>query len=206
LHIVINDKPVDALAPRVEKSLLLAKVHEQANGVIMTAADATDHYIRQTRKWFVILGSAGIVAMAAIMVAGISYEPRNAATFVIFGLAIGGTLGGFLWWLLGRRVRTWNAKLAGRAEGLPPPGTAVSFDANGLTLGAETFAWPSLSVDQVEITLSGTGSGDTSDTVAVVERLSLTAGARAFTLDRQMMQNGIVLVDNVWRRMRPKPA
>jgi hypothetical protein len=40
----------------------------------------------------------------------------------------------------------------------------------------------------------------------LVERLSLTAGAKAFVLDRAMMQNGILLVDNCWRRLHAAPA
>ena len=206
MHILINDKPVDMLTPKIEKCLLLAKMHEQAKGTVMTAADATAYYISHTRKWFVILSSIAAVLMIGVFSAGISYEPRNAPTFILFALVIGGIFGLFMWWLLRHRVRTWNKKLAHRGEGLPPPGTQVSYDANGLTLGTETFAWPTLAVEQAEIALNSALSGDTSETIGTIERLSLRANSRTVTLDRQMMQNGLVLVDNVWRKVRPKAA
>jgi hypothetical protein len=204
LHILINDKPVDSLTPRVEKCLMLAKVHEQAKGTVMTAADATNYYISHTKRWFAIMGTVAVVLIVGIISAGISYEPRNAPTFILFALVLLGVFGLFMWWLLRRRIRTWNKKLEHRGEGLLPSGTQVSYDANGLTLGTETFAWPTLAVEQAEIALNTALSGDTSETIGTIERLSLRASSRTFTLDRQMMQNGLVLVDNVWRKVRPK--
>jgi cytochrome bd-type quinol oxidase subunit 2 len=203
---VVNDKPADSLTPRVEKGLLLAKQLETAKGAVMTTTDATDLYIGRTRRLFTIVGPVAVVLIVGIIIAGISYEPRNASTFILFALVVLGGFGFFMWWMLRRKVRLWNEKLAHRGDGLPAAGTQISFDANGLTIGAETFAWPTIAIDQVEITLTNALSGDTGESMAIIERLALKSGARTLALDRQMTQNGPQLVDNVWRRVRPKPA
>jgi hypothetical protein len=36
----------------------------------------------------------------------------------------------------------------------------------------------------------------------VIERLSVAAGPKTVVLDRALMRNGILLVDNCWRRLR----
>jgi hypothetical protein len=205
VRILVNDKPVEALKPKV--NYLLAKVREEVKGTVMTAPDATAYYIRHTSRWFKILGGMVIAFTIVVVAAGSSYEPRNAPTFILFALVACGSLAAFMVWMLRRRIRIWNEKLSHRGEGLPAAGTQISIDARGLALGVESFAWAALSLDQVEMTRVTHSTGaNTSETVHIIERLSLRAGSRAFTLDRQMMQNGPVLVDNIWRRLQPKPA
>jgi hypothetical protein len=108
----------------------------------------------------------------------------------------------FMYLLLGHRVRTWNSKLAHRSEGLPPAGTAIFLDAKGLSVGSDIFAWPSLAIDQVELTRASTSSGETSTVIHIVDRLSLSAGTKTIVLDRAMLHNGLLLVDNAWRKLR----
>jgi hypothetical protein len=38
--------------------------------------------------------------------------------------------------------------------------------------------------------------------IHVVERLSLAAATKPIVLDRAMLQNGLLLIDNVWRMLR----
>ena len=80
----------------------------------------------------------------------------------------------------------------------------VSVDLNPQpAVGPETFAWPTLAIDTIELSTGSLPSGDTSTDIMIVERLALAAGPKTFMLDRAMTENGMLLVDNVWRRLRP---
>ena len=206
MRILIDDKLVDGLTPKRERSLMLGKAQDDVTGTVLTQAEATETYIRHTRRWFTILGGLALVLMAAIAIAGISYEPREAVFIAVGVLIVGGALLLFMVLLLRHRVRTWNRKLGHRVDGLAPAGTAIRLDANGVSVGADVFAWPSLAIESVEFTSGTLPSGDTSTDIMLIERLSLTAGPKALTLDRAMMQNGILLVDNCWRRLHAAPA
>jgi hypothetical protein len=201
VRILIDDKPVDGLTVKRERSLMLGRAQDDVRGTVLTPAEATETYVRQTKRWFTILVVIALVLMAAISIAGISYEPRDG---VIIALAVAIAVGGlllFMRFLLGRRVRSWNRKLAHRVEGLAPPGTSIQLDARGVSVGSEIFAWPSLAIESVEFSSGTLPQGDTSTEIMLVERLSLTAGAKTLVLDRAMMQNGILMVDNCWRRL-----
>ena len=72
--------------------------------------------------------------------------------------------------------------------------------------GARAARRRPVAIESVEFTSGTLPQGDSSTDIMLVERLSLTAGAKGFVLDRAMMQNGILLVDNVWRRLHVAPA
>ena len=202
MRILINDKAVDELTPKMVKSLMLSKVQSEVKARVRTPAEATEFYVSQTKRWFIILGGVAVVAMAAISIVGLSYEPNDAPFLIVGLLVIVGALLLFMLLLLRHRVRTWNARLQHRGEGLPPAGTAIFLDDKALSVGADIFAWPALAIDQVELSQTSMQSGDTSTLVHVIERLSVKAGSRSVTLDRAMLENGLLLVDNVWRKLR----
>ena len=201
MRILINDKAVDELTPKVAKSLMLSKVQSEVKARVRTPAEATEFYVRQTKRWFIILGGIAIVLMAAISIAGLSYEPRDAPVLIVGMLVIIGALLLFMVLLLRHRVRTWTARLKHRGEGLPPAGTAILLDDKALSVGADIFAWPALAIDQVELSQSSVQSGDASTVVHIIERLSVKAGPKSVTLDRAMLENGLLLVDNAWRKL-----
>jgi hypothetical protein len=202
MRILINDKPVSELTPKVEKSLMLAQVQTEVKARVRTPDEATQFYVRQTKLWFQILGGIAIVLMVVISIAGLSYEPRDAAVLIPVMLLIVGALILFMVLMLRHRVRTWNSRLAHRSEGLPPAGTAIVLDDKALSVGADILRWPALAIDLVELSESSMESGDTTTPVHIIERLSLKAGATSVILDRAMIDNGLRLVDNVWRKAR----
>lgn len=206
MRILIDDQPVDGLTAKRERSLMLGRVQDEVKGTVLTPAEATETYVRQTKRWFTILAVLALVLMVAISIAGISYEPRDGAFIAVGVVIVGGGLLLFMRLLLSHRVRTWNRKLAHRVEGLSPPGTAIQLDGRGMSVGTELFDWRSLAIESVEFTSGTLPQGDSSTDIMLVERLSLTAGAKGFVLDRAMMQNGILLVDNCWRRLHAAPA
>jgi len=207
MRFVVNDNEVDALTKQNAGHPILARAAQSAKGMVLTPEDATRAYIRQNAQWLILLAIIAIVLMFAIVIAGASYEPGGTGVFAIAGLAMAAALVAFMYFLLRYRARKWNDKLEHRKRGLAPAGTAVAIDATGLTMGAETFAWPALRLDLAELHADYVPSANASGTIDadrthLIERLRLTAaGGRALVLDRYMISNGPILVDNVWRRL-----
>jgi hypothetical protein len=201
MRILINDKPVSELAPKVEKSLMLAKVQPEVKARVLTPDEATRAFFAMTKRWFAILGGGGVVFMLVIAIAGIVGDPMDGALVAVGAVVAGTALFLFLWWLLGHRMRSWNRKLQHRSDGLPPAGTSILLDDKALSVGSDVLPWRSLAIDQIELTGGSVPSGDTSTLVHLIERLSLASGGRTFVLDRAMMENGTLMVDNTWRKL-----
>jgi len=190
------------ITPKQEGAFFLSKVQERVQGRILTPAEATDIFIAQTRRWFMIFGSIGLVLMIGIVIAGAVGEPNSTLVFILFALVMSGALVLFMAWILHRRVRVFSGKLERRCEGLMPVGTVLGIDAAALSVGPETYAWPMLALDTVALSSGSVASGETSTPILIVERLSVTARGKTFVLDRAMTENGMLLVDNAWRRLR----
>src|SRR5580698_8217289 len=184
MRILIDDKPVEAITRKQEKTFFLAKVQEAVKGRILTPEEATAVFISQTKRWFMIVGAIGLVLMVGVLVAAVVGEPDNALIFIPFGLALFGALALFMQLLLRHRVKVFTRKIAHRLEGLMPVGTVLAIDGAGLSIGPETFAWPTLAIDAVELTTGSMPSGDSSIDITLVERLSVAAGSKVFMLDR----------------------
>lgn len=206
MRILIDDKLVDGLTPKQEKTFFLSKVQEAVKGRILTPAEATQVFIAQTRRWFMIIGAIGGVLMLAVVIGGVVGEPKSAAFVILFAVVVIGALVLFMTLILRHRVKVFTAKMAHRIEGLMPVGTVLAIDNAGLSVGPETFTWPMLAIDMLELSTGSLPSGDTSTDIMIVERLSVAAGPKTFMLDRAMTENGMLLVDNVWRRLRPAAA
>jgi hypothetical protein len=202
MRILINNKPVEQLTPKLVSSLMLGKELAEVKGRVLSGTEATETYIRKTKRLFTIVSVAAIVFMLIIIVAGLSYEPRDAAFLIVGMVVIVAALLLFMIMLLRHRVKTWNAKLQHRSEGLAPPGTAIFLDDKGLAVGSSIFPWSLLAVDQVELTAGSVPQGEYSSTVIhLIERLALTAGDKTVVLDSAMMENGALLVGNAWRKL-----
>jgi len=201
MRVLIDGKPVEALTAKQEQALRLSRTEAVVQGSVLAATGATDAYIGQTKRLFVILGSIAIVLILGISLAGAISDPIDGWLTVPAGIVVAGALALFLNLLLRHRIRAWNRALGHHGEGMEPAGTEVGVDAEGLSLAGKVFAWPSLAIDQVEMTSYRAGT-DTPETFHVIDRLSLAAATRVIVLDKAMMQNGPLLVDNAWRLMR----
>jgi flagellar biosynthesis protein FliQ len=159
MRILIDDKPVEALTRKQEKTFFLAKVQEAVKGRVLTPEEATAVFIVQTKRWFMIVSAIGLVLMVGILIAAVGGDPDN-WPFIPFGLALFGALALFMKLLLRHRVKVFTRKIAHRLEGLMPVGTVLAIDGAGLSVGPETFAWPTLAIDTVELTTGSMPSGD----------------------------------------------
>ena len=203
MRILIDDKPVDGLTPKQEKTFFLTKVQEAVKGRILSPAEATQALVARTRQWFTVAGSIGGVLMLLVVVGGVIGEPKSAAFIIGLAIVVVAAVALMMTLNLRHRVKVFTAKMAHRIDGLMPAGTVLAIDGAGLSVGPDTFAWPTLAIDTVELSTGSMPSGDTSTDIMIVERLSVAAGPKTFTLDRAMVENGMLLVDNVWRKLRP---
>jgi len=206
VRILIDDKPVDGLTPKQEKTFFLSKVQEAVKGRVLTPDEATQVFIRQTKQWFTIMGAIAGVLMLLVVIGGVVGEPKSAAYIIAFAIVVVAALALIMNLNRRHRVKVFTAKMAHRIEGLMPVGTVLAIDGAALSIGPETFAWPMLAIDTVELSSGSMPSGDTSTDIMIVERLSIAAGPKTYMLDRAMTENGMLLVDNVWRRLRPAAA
>jgi hypothetical protein len=202
MRILIDDKPVAGLTPKQEKTFFLSKAQEVVKGRILSPAEATQAFVRRTKQWFMIASAIGGVLMLAVVIGGIVGEPNSAGFIILVAMVMVIAVVLILSLGLRYRVKVFTRKMAHRLEGLMPVGTVLAIDGVGLSVGAETFAWPMLAIDTIELSSGSLPSGDTSTDIMIVERLSVAAGPKTFVLDRAMIENGMLLVDNVWRRLR----
>jgi hypothetical protein len=202
MHILIDGKPVAALTAKHERDLRLSKAADSIEGSVLSAEDATSAYIRQTKWLYGLLGGFALVLMLGVAIGATVSDglTQGDRLMVVSGAVVAAALlATFLGLMLRYRIRSWNRTLDKRRDGMPPPGTAIRLDAERLAVATQSFAWPSLTVEQVEI--SAGSSGADSDTVYTIERLSLASPVGPLVLDKGMLRNGYMIVDNVWRRL-----
>ena len=197
MRVLINDKPGDPLTPKQERMLSLARTQDSAESSVLSAAEATQSYIRPIKRLFVIAGVLfALIACSVPLVA----EPSERVFASGFGIAASLLVAVALSYALRRRARIWNERMGLRQLGLPPLGSRIGFNATGLSIGGQAaLPWSSLQVHQVDF--AEFTSRYTS--MFMIERLSLDAPSGPLVLDPMMMRNGRVFVDNIWRRLHP---
>lgn len=198
MRILIDGKPVDTLTAKQPSTLVLSPQEGPVQGSVLTANEAANACARQSKRVFVIPGSiAGIVTLGLALL-----DEKDRAVLAPFAVVvIVGVLAALLYGLFRRRIGAFSGVLGRHGQGMAPAGTPIRVDANGLTVGAETFTWPSLAIEQAEIK-HVSGGAENLDGFLVIERLSLIAGARVLVFDKAMLQNGPKIVDNAWRELR----
>lgn len=196
MRVLVGDTPQGELTAKQEGNISSVRKEERAEGTVLSADEATQAYLGQTKVLYMILGG---ITLAATFGLSLLADPPDQA--MIFAVAIGCNLALalFLVFLLRRRSGVWSGKLPQRMAGLPPVGTRIVVDAPGLVVGGRTFPWSSLRIDQVDLAQFTSESRS----VYFIERLALAAGAEAIVLDAMMIAKGRLIVGNVWRRMRP---
>jgi hypothetical protein len=196
MRVMVGDKPQESLTAAEEAYIRLSRKEDSVQGSILSADEATRAYVGSTKWLFIILNSLVlVVGLGLTAMAEASDQP-----LLLGGVAvINALLALFFFFLLQRRTKTWNAKLAARVSGLPATGSAVSLDASGLGIAAQVFPWATLAIDQVEFAAFHTRNNETT---YLIDRLSLAAPTGRVVLDPAMMKNGLLIVDNTWRRLR----
>ena len=200
MRILVGNKPRDPLTEKQERNISLARQAESLQSSILSTDEATRIQMAGTRRAFiVIMGATVVFSLVIASVADRADQPVTFGAAIVINIALALFL---FFFLVRRRNSLFAASLGPRVSGLAAVGSKISLDATGLSIAGQVFPWLALGIDQVEFTKLSTRYLD----VFLIERLLLSAPAGRVVLDPAMMQNGRVIVDNVWRRLRPGPV
>lgn len=196
MRVLVGNKSHDPLTEKQERKINLSRQQDSIKGAILSPDDATQAYIGSTRKLFII-----VTVLTFILSMGIASLADEMDRSLVLGgaIVINVLLAAFFFFLLRHRIKVWNAVLGLRVLGLEGTGTAISLDAAELGVASQIFPWPTLGIDQVEFAAFSTRNM----AAYTIERLSFATPTGRVVLDAAMMQNGRLIVDNAWRRLRP---
>ena len=195
MRVVIGNKLSPDLTPKQMAAINPYREAARLSGKVMSEEEASAAFVGETRQLYAILAAIVFVLTLAI---GLLAAPGDQIVVYSFIVAANILLWLFLFLLLRRRISTWTAAAGGRGLGLPPAGTTVTVDDQGLEVGGKLHAWPSLRIDQVNLA-DFTSRGNP---YYLIERLSLATANEVVVLDAMMIGNGRPIVGNTWRRLR----
>lgn len=196
--IVIIDGRVAAQLTRSQwRSLEGCKPFRQASGRVLSPAAATDILTRR----FLVMAAAACVAIWAILIVltlvGNEYDRAQCATiFLVLAAATPAALA--LAYLI--KLDSWRKSLSGRYVLAPPPGTLISVDERGATIGERSAPWSEVRLERAEFqTLPDDGDGR-----LVVWRLRLNGCLGDRLIDASLVDNGQAIVNAVFCRLAPE--
>jgi hypothetical protein len=176
----------------------VGKTEGNIAGSVIKAEHATAAVIRSTRIFFTSISVlAGVLFIGIVMGAIYGLAPGELWPTLLFALVMMALVAGLIRWGYRKTERQWQARLPDRVAALPPPGTPVRLEAVGVAIGDQSFEWSELSVEQIE--LCELSSQD--DRSYLIERLKLRGRAGGITLDRNLMENGALIVETAYRRL-----
>jgi hypothetical protein len=194
LRVLVNGKPRGDLDARLERELRVKRVIAVAEGIVLTPEQALGNAKRRmTLLYGVAFGVAGLIVIAALIAAA-AYEPRDLIVFVPLVLIMGVGLAVLLRFVWRRNVAAVVKRAAATDTA---PGVPVRVEDAGLSIGAETFPWNAIAVDELGVVRI---SSEDSTTEAV-DRLTLSSGGRVVVLDALTISNGAVVVGQAWRHL-----
>ena len=202
MRVVVNGGAVDQLEPSIEKQLVSGGPHEHVQGAVLGAEDAVAATGRNMRILYgVVCGVAAVIMLGVIIGVG-SYEPRDLVWLIPFVLVLAGGLAVLLQFTFRRNTGKVRRRAAEQLARMPPVGTLVVVEADGLGVGQERHAWSALAVAAIDVTATSFNDAP----LNLIERLELDgAGARPLVLDAVLIGNGRAVVDEIWRRLRERP-
>ena len=135
---------------------------------------------------------------AAIFFGGLALAPRG-DRLIVFILAALPTLAVVLGarWQYRDSVLVWSQRLSLRAAALPPTGTPIIVDAEGVRIGREKIDWSRLTPERLELI----ERSNENEAVLTVDRIVATDGERSFAFDRGLMRRGGEIVDAAFLKL-----
>jgi hypothetical protein len=204
MRIVVNDKPSEPLTPAQWREISLWTKKDSFQGSMFSADEATRAYLSQT-KWMYIIATSLFFALGCGLT--LLVEPSGQPLMFIAMLGLTFLVAAYQFFMVRRKARIWNARMSGRLLGLTPSASKIGFDTEGLGVGDRVLPWSTLAIQQADFfRYSVTAPRGGTNTVYILERLSLTSPSGPVVLDAAMMGRGRLIVDNVWRRLASAPA
>jgi len=192
MRVLIDGNVHEPLSPAEEQDVRQFRAEESVEGAVLSAAEAGQAQVSQTRLLFIVLWAVAAI-VAAVMAA-----LADQATVMAGAVLIVGALGAFFAIVLWRRKRRWQRDLPRRLEGMAPADTAIGVTAAGVAVAGHIFPWSTLAIEQVELAKFGSRYR----TMFTLERLTLVGSGGVVVLDPALMRNGHLIIGNAWRRMR----
>jgi hypothetical protein len=197
----VDGKPVDSYGTRRSpKVQAKAPRRMPLDGAVLDARQAGAAFLLSWRSLFGGVGFAGlmlvIVPLGGIIFAANSIPLTTIAFIAVPSIAIGIVL------LVVRQVgvrRRWDAGVAERVAALPPPGTQVRLNEDGVAVSDVSAAWGELTVQRLDLNYFEGDEGQ--DPFYRVERVTLAAGDKRIVLDRDLISGGQALVDAAFARL-----
>ena len=90
------------------------------------------------------------------------------------------------------RSVAWSAGIPSVYQAMPPPGCAITADADALTINSAIMPWPKIVLAAIWLRVGASWNVPES-----IERLTLRAGGETTVLDRNVVTNGQVLLDTI---------
>ena len=194
LRVLVNGKPYGELDARLERELRVKRVIAVAEGIVLTSEQALSNAKRRMALLYgTAIGVGGLILIAA-MIGAAAYEPRDLIVLVPFVLIMGVVLAVLLRFVWRRNVAAVVKRASATSSA---PGVPVRVEDAGLSIGAETFAWNAISVEELGVLRISSEDSTTES----VDRLTLSCGGRVVVIDALTISNGMVVVGQAWRRL-----
>lgn len=149
---------------------------------------------RVTRAGRLFYGGLGAVVAVIIggLVVGLTFGATGSEQRTVLPVAVVAALACVVMirWAYRRGIRRWRDQREARAAALPPAGTRVRVDADGLTIGQAQAAWSRLVVEEVHFNKVAVSD----DTSYWIERLALSVDGSHFLVDREFLREGQAIV------------
>ncbi len=196
MQLFVNGKKRDGLSPGQERDITLGRKQSEVQSFVLAGDVATATFFRILRIVYLSLGGFCIAAFVAVGVFALTdYQELWPVVPVAVVLAVAMPL--FMRWMYRRQTRQWLSRLPERVAALPPSGTIVRLDVAGLTSGGRTLAWPDMTVSLLELIATQFENASS----YYVDRMVIVAGRETIALDRRLMKNGQMIVDEAYRRL-----
>jgi len=203
MQVRINRKPVETLKPAIERRLVPKRGPDAVEGRVLDGVTALAAASRNLMVLFGVAGGLAAVIDVAALFGVAAHEPRSLPLVIPLVLASAAFLAVFLPWAWRRRRARARERLGEVLARMPPAGTPVRADAQGLAVDGRIRPWGRLSVAAVDIARVSSGEGDTS---YYIETLALQDdGGREIVLDAGALAQGRKLVDFAGRSLGLHP-
>lgn len=198
MKITVNGKPRERLSAGHERVVQLKGAGNEAEGAVLPADEASRSYRAGTARTFTIMGGFGVALGLAILGGGLAAaQSADRMMVILTGTASAAVVVAGARWRYSRALATWDRRLAERIAALPPAGTRVHVDADGVSVGVRRAEWSGLGIGEIELSEQTSEN----DSTITVDRLVLTAAAGPIVLDRHLMQNGGAIVESAYRKL-----
>jgi hypothetical protein len=151
MRIILDGAQVERLDPKIARRIGPWADSLVVDGVIVATDAIIASQARRSRIGLWVVGGVVAAILIGVAVGALSYEPADMLVVgplyavILVAMGVGGQF------VYRRSLANFSDKLVQRAARMPPPGTTIRLDAQGLNLAGQLTPWPDIAIDAVEI-------------------------------------------------------